>query len=885
MELVDSPALQPSAPSSMFAPQSLSISPPSFVPPPQNKNNNSNYNNSNYNSNSNYNYNNYNDDDDDDDSSNCTLNDSFSNLNTNTPEQPQIINQNNGTDTVMEVNESAKHWSRLLAAGSNNTTSDFISEALTNLIGAASRTRLAGSTVQYVDQRIKVSQQRAPFVWSTKECQGLYHRLRDQLTLNHAALLKPRLSNDVVLSPRSGSIRRKSRSDSFNDLSMGINTLNNRNRGGNIGSSSRRKVLLKSTPSALLSSSSTNNNSRRPFSLPTKLTFGGSNSTNGSNSGCSTRRISDSMTPSTKHSPSLSLRFSNTTKQQYGFIANSAARRASAISPRSATNQVSKFYLNQQQQKGFSSPSSLSSSSSSSSSPSSPSSSSSFSSQSQSSTATAYNTNTAAVSAASTTGTSTTFTSFTIPPVSTPKVCLSNRQFIKPTPSTTNSPIKQSTHSRINNGGRSNVDRLRNLRIHSPGRKSDFSSTYALGATLGKGTFSRVVLAQHRSTSTHFACKIVSTDVLTSPEVRALHFEIDVLKSIAHPNICNLMEYFIEDHRVCMLFELCAGGELFDAIVANDHYNERQASKIMLSLVEGIAYLHSNGIVHRDIKPENILISRSNGDLNHLKIADFGFARRCGNGNVMLSRVVGTPGYMAPEIGLMNYGLGVDVWSLGIICYILLCGYAPFEHDDNQELRNLIRAGKVQFLQGWDTVSASAKDFIMKMLVVDPNRRYDIYQVYQHPWLTHSFDPNVKGSPRQLISARTSIRKYQIRRRLKTSINVIRAVGRMSALRKKRDKMQAANNDGGSGGNRSFRIGTRRPPVILIGGHNGASGSFKIEQQSESSPLERLSLSSFADEDGRLSFCDDGPSVSQSTEFSDDVARMSGVSLFSDDGL
>jgi serine/threonine protein kinase len=144
------------------------------------------------------------------------------------------------------------------------------------------------------------------------------------------------------------------------------------------------------------------------------------------------------------------------------------------------------------------------------------------------------------------------------PPIATPNLSASfahNRQYIQPTPSTTNSPVKQSPHHPV--VLRSNIDRLRSIRIHSPGRTSNFTSTYELGATLGIGSFSKVVLAQHRSTSTHFACKVISTDVLTSPEVRALHFEIDVLKSIAHPNICNLMEYFIEDHRVCMVFELC----------------------------------------------------------------------------------------------------------------------------------------------------------------------------------------------------------------------------------------------------------------------------------------------------------------------------------------
>ena len=267
-------------------------------------------------------------------------------------------------------------------------------------------------------------------------------------------------------------------------------------------------------------------------------------------------------------------------------------------------------------------------------------------------------------------------------------------------------------------------------------------------------------------------------------------------------------------------------------------------------LVDGVAYLHSKGIVHRDLKPENILISRSNGDINHLKIADFGFARKCGDQNGALSRVVGTPGYMAPEIGLTNYSLGVDVWSLGIICYILLCGYPPFEADDDEELRNVIRMGNVTFNTegGWDTIGNSAKDFIMRMLVVNPEQRYDIFQVYQHPWLTSGYDQNLTGSPKQLQSARVSLRKYQAKRRLKASVNVIRAVGRMSALRRRRKE---ANNRNGNGNGRNGNS---------VGNEDGFGSSNVVMPSGngeKSSPLERFSMSSFADESGRLSFMDE----------------------------
>ena len=485
-----------------------------------------------------------------------------------------IQNHTNQNNRDIEADETAKHWSRLLAAGSNLAVS-FIQEAMTKLINAAKSTRLSGSTVQYVDQRIKISQKRNPFVWSTEEAKHFLVVLKDQFRSSHAGLMKPRLNNTIVLSPRSGSITRKSRT--------GSSELNN--IGDRPQSSTRRKVLLKKTPSALLSSGTTSSNvglslnmtnMGRPLSLPTKLNFSlGGNGGNGNGNGTggignairnhnniidnsnnnnnnNRRRRPHSMnleglrTPQTRHSPSLSLTLGShrmaqqphDIKQQYGYIANAAARRASALSPRSsariATNNAATA-------------------------------------MSAMTTTTNNNNNN---NYDHTFDSNTTMYIPTTPPSNT-------RKHIEPTESTTNSPSVSPDRSNSSTSYHSNAQRLR---TNSPGRTSSFTTTYNLGATLGKGSFSRVVLAQHRSTAINFACKIISTDVLTSPELRALQNEINVLTSIAHPNICNLMEYFVEDHRVCMLFELCPGGELFDAIVRQDHYTEMQASKIMHSL-------------------------------------------------------------------------------------------------------------------------------------------------------------------------------------------------------------------------------------------------------------------------------------------------------------
>ena len=189
------------------------------------------------------------------------------------------------------------------------------------------------------------------------------------------------------------------------------------------------------------------------------------------------------------------------------------------------------------------------------------------------------------------------------------------------------------------------------LGLPEKGRLKDF---YETGAVLGKDHF--LALSWHDIVRQgRVLCKIVMTDPLSSAELRAL---IEISIYLAHPNICNLVEVFAESaFCVSLVFELCAGGELFDAIVRRDHFSESEAQDIMRGLVKGVAYLHSNCIVHRDLKPENILISRANGDLRHLKIADFGFATRIDPKHPHQLTRCRTPGYRAQRSTPGGYGL------------------------------------------------------------------------------------------------------------------------------------------------------------------------------------------------------------------------------------
>ncbi|CAM9642609.1 unnamed protein product [Phaeothamnion confervicola] len=183
--------------------------------------------------------------------------------------------------------------------------------------------------------------------------------------------------------------------------------------------------------------------------------------------------------------------------------------------------------------------------------------------------------------------------------------------------------------------------------------------------------------------------------------------------------------------------EQMKGGELFDRIVQKQFYNEKDARDVLKVLLEAVKYCHDRNIAHRDLKPENLLLVSADDD-SLIKVADFGFARPVDSGG--LRTQCGTPGYVAPEILKgESYGLQVDMWSIGVIMYILLGGYPPF-HDDNQatqaKLYQKIKKGKVVFHeQYWGQVSDDAKDLIRKMLTLAPPDRITAADALRHPWL------------------------------------------------------------------------------------------------------------------------------------------------------
>jgi calcium-dependent protein kinase len=171
--------------------------------------------------------------------------------------------------------------------------------------------------------------------------------------------------------------------------------------------------------------------------------------------------------------------------------------------------------------------------------------------------------------------------------------------------------------------------------------------------------------------------------------------------------------------------EHCRGGELFDRIVAAQRFTERHAADIMSQMLSAVKHLHGNGIVHRDLKPENFLMNDQDED-SEVKLIDFGLSKRFSEREEVdrMHTVVGTPYYVAPEVLKGNYDKTCDIWSLGVILFVFLCGYPPFEGDNNKEIfRNVIKQPLTFDPADWNNISASAKDLVSKMLDKDPTQR------------------------------------------------------------------------------------------------------------------------------------------------------------------
>ncbi|XP_075925843.1 serine/threonine-protein kinase H1-like [Petromyzon marinus] len=290
------------------------------------------------------------------------------------------------------------------------------------------------------------------------------------------------------------------------------------------------------------------------------------------------------------------------------------------------------------------------------------------------------------------------------------------------------------------------------------------TAKYDLKALIGRGSFSSVVRAEHRSSRQPYAIKLVETSATEGREACAC--ELAVLRRVRHPNVVQLIEVFETPTRTYLVMELATGGELFDRILARGSFTERDAARALSMLLEGARYLHALGIAHRDLKPENLLYYHPGAD-SRLFITDFGLAGnvRAGQGHGQgqgrgheenedgpescVRTACGTPEYMPPEV-LSRRGAftqAVDMWAIGVISYILLSGTMPFEEETRSRLFRAILRGKYSYVgEPWPSVSNVAKDFVDGLLKVEPTERLSAAQALRHPWVACAVSPSSVSS-------------------------------------------------------------------------------------------------------------------------------------------
>ncbi|WOL11275.1 calcium-dependent protein kinase 29-like [Canna indica] len=268
---------------------------------------------------------------------------------------------------------------------------------------------------------------------------------------------------------------------------------------------------------------------------------------------------------------------------------------------------------------------------------------------------------------------------------------------------------------------------------------------YRLGKELGRGQFGVTHRCTDAVTGEAFACKSISKRKLRiAVDVEHARREVHIMRTLPeHPNVVRLRDVFEDDEAVHLVMEICEGGELFDQIVKRGHFSERVAAAMMRTIMKVVKHCHDNGVIHRDLKPENFLFVNSSEN-SPMKVIDFGLSANYEPGD-QFSEIVGSPYYMAPELLKRNYGPEVDIWSAGVILYIVLCGVPPFWSETDEGVARAIAKSQLKFKkEPWPKISENAKDLVRRMLDPNPRTRLTAQQVLEHPWLQDaSAAPNI----------------------------------------------------------------------------------------------------------------------------------------------
>ena len=305
-------------------------------------------------------------------------------------------------------------------------------------------------------------------------------------------------------------------------------------------------------------------------------------------------------------------------------------------------------------------------------------------------------------------------------------------------------------------------------------KEGKLRDVYKISRKIGDGAFSSVRRIKLRSTMEKRAVKTVHKKSICTEEERQMVFtEVSILKSIDHPNIIRLHEFYQDDKNYYIITEFCSGGELFERIISAGTMSEVTAARYMQQILSALVYLHDRKIAHRDLKPENLLMSSPSAEAS-IKVIDFGSSHVFTPGEVMTQRV-GTPYYIAPEVLRHQYTEKCDLWSAGVIMYILLCGFPPFGGNTDKEILHKVSIGRYSFPSPeWDSISFEAKDLIEKMMNVNYNARISAKDSLAHPWLQNATRTHL--NPEYASPLLRNLQNFRAKQKLKkATLNFISA--------------------------------------------------------------------------------------------------------------
>ncbi|KAG9248884.1 kinase-like domain-containing protein [Calycina marina] len=316
-------------------------------------------------------------------------------------------------------------------------------------------------------------------------------------------------------------------------------------------------------------------------------------------------------------------------------------------------------------------------------------------------------------------------------------------------------------------------------KLHGQPESYDKKARYRFGRTLGAGTYG--IVREADGPMGKVAVKIILKKNVKGNE-QMVYDELEMLQRMKHPHIVRFVDWFESRDKYYIVTQLATGGELFDRICEQGRFTEKDASQTIRQVLEAVDYLHDNNVVHRDLKPENLLYLTT-APSSGLVLADFGIAKMLDSKDEVLTTMAGSFGYAAPEVMLkQGHGKPVDMWSLGVITYTLLCGYSPFRSENLQDLIDECSNARVVFHERyWKDVSDDAKDFIGHLLQPDAEERSSSKEALNHIWLSgenatdHNLLPEIKA--------------YMAKARLRRGIEIVKLANRIEALKIQEDEI------------------------------------------------------------------------------------------------